>query len=107
MLKPSTMPSVEPLAEDEIALDVQRFADGADRAVRAGFDGAKIHGGHGYLLSSFISPETNKHDDRYGGSRENRIRFLLEAVRACRERVGPDFPLWVKLDSREVARKAD
>lgn len=104
MAKPTTMPTVKVLEEADIALVVQQFADAAERARRAGFDGAEIHGGHGYLLSSFISPRTNKRTDRYGGSRENRIRFLLEVVRAVRERVGPDFPMWVKLDSREVGR---
>src|SRR5690606_24984149 len=84
---------------------VGQFAAAADRAKRAGFDGAEIHGGHGYLLSSFLSPKTNKRTDEYGGSLENRARFLLEVLRAVRAAVGPDFPVWCKLDSREVGKK--
>lgn len=102
---PTKMPEIKVMTTEDIALVVQQFADAADRAKRAGFDGAEIHGGHGYLLSSFLYPHMNKRTDDYGGSRENRIRFLLEVIRAVRERVGPDFPLWVKLDSREVGRQ--
>jgi NADPH-dependent 2,4-dienoyl-CoA reductase/sulfur reductase-like enzyme len=64
----------------------------------------EIHGGHGYLLSSFVSPASNRRDDRWGGPLENRARLLLEVVRAVRGAVGPDFAMWVKLDSREIGR---
>lgn len=88
-------------AEDIQAVTAQ-FAAAADRAKRAGFDGVEIHGGHGYLLSSFISPKSNKRTDAYGGPLENRVRFLLEVIAAVRSAVGADFPVWCKLDSREV-----
>jgi len=94
------------MTAEDVRLVVDQFAAAADRAVRAGFDGVEIHGGHGYLLSSFLSPASNRRDDEYGGPLENRARFLLEVIRAVRERVGPDFPVWCKLDSREVG-KAD
>jgi 2,4-dienoyl-CoA reductase-like NADH-dependent reductase (Old Yellow Enzyme family) len=86
--------------------DIQRFvadfAAAAGRALRAGVDGVEIHGGHGYLLSAFLSPKTNQRTDEYGGSLENRARLLLEVIAAIRDRVGRDYPLWVKLDSREI-----
>ena len=96
--------SLKVMDEADIQLVIRQFAEGADRAKRAGFDGAEIHGGHGYLLSSFLSPRFNKRTDQYGGPRENRARFLLAVVRAVRDAVGPDFPVWVKLDSREVGK---
>ena len=90
------------LTAEDIHTVVQQFAAAAVRAKRAGADGVEIHGGHGYLLSSFISPHSNKRTDEYGGSLENRVRFLLEVLRAVRAAVGPDFAMWCKLDSREV-----
>jgi 2,4-dienoyl-CoA reductase-like NADH-dependent reductase (Old Yellow Enzyme family) len=79
----------------------------AARAARAiGCDAVEIHGAHGYLLDSFLSPGPNQRTDRYGGSFENRMRFPLEVVRAVRAAVGPGFPLiyrfsqW-RLDARE------
>lgn len=98
------MPTIKVLDADDIALVVRQFGEGATRAVKAGFDGIEIHAGHGYLLSSFISPVTNTRTDAYGGNLENRMRLLLEVVAAVRAAVGPDFPVWVKLDSREVGK---
>jgi 2,4-dienoyl-CoA reductase-like NADH-dependent reductase (Old Yellow Enzyme family)/thioredoxin reductase len=98
------VPSIKVLEEDDIRRVIVQFAEAADRAKRAGFDGVEIHGGHGYLLSSFVSPASNRRDDRWGGPLENRARLLLEVVRAVRGAVGPDFAMWVKLDSREIGR---
>ncbi|SFR91634.1 FAD-dependent oxidoreductase [Sphingomonas jatrophae] len=98
------MPTVKVLEPADIAHVVQQFADAAVRAQRAGFDGVEIHGGHGYLLSSFMSPSTNTRDDDYGGSLEKRAKLLLDVVRAVRAAVGPDFAMWVKLDSREMGK---
>lgn len=89
---------------EDIQTVVRQFAEAGARAKEAGIDGVEIHGGHGYLLSAFISPRTNKRDDAYGGSLENRARFLVEVVAAVRAATGPDFPIWCKLDSREVGR---
>ena len=99
------LPTVKVLEESDIALAVRQFADAAVRAQRAGFDGVEIHGGHGYLLSSFMSPSTNTRTDSYGGTLENRARLLIDVVRAVRSAVGPDFAVWVKLDSREIGKK--
>lgn len=97
-------PSIKILEQADIDLVVSQFAAGARRAKQAGFDGVEIHGGHGYLLSSFVSPLTNTRTDAYGGSLENRARLLIEVVRAVRAETGPDFPIWVKMDSREVGK---
>ncbi|MCP5395207.1 MAG: FAD-dependent oxidoreductase [Sphingomonadaceae bacterium] len=98
------IPEIKVLEKPDIELVISQFRAAAGRAVAAGFDGVEIHAGHGYLLSSFISPYTNTRTDEYGGSRENRMRLLLEVLAAIREEVGPDFPMWVKLDSREVGK---
>jgi 2,4-dienoyl-CoA reductase (NADPH2) len=72
---------------------------------QAGFDAIELHAGHGYLISSFISPKTNTRTDEYGGSPENRTRLLMRVIAAIRDGVGADFPLWVKLDSVEVGKE--
>ncbi len=95
------MPRIEVLAPADIARVVGEYAAAARRAKAAGFDGCEIHGGHGYLISSFLSPSSNRRSDAYGGSLENRARFMLEVLRAARAAVGPDFALWMKLDSVE------
>jgi len=81
-----------------------RFAIAAKAVKEAGFTGVQVHGAHGYLLSSFLSPRANQRDDIYGGSLENRARFLLETVAAVRETVGDDFPVSVKLNSADFQR---
>lgn len=92
------------LREDEILGLVQRFADVAVIARDCGFTGVQVHGAHGYLLSSFLSPVTNRRTDAWGGSIGNRARFLLETVRAVRKAVGADFPVSVKLNSDDFRK---
>jgi len=99
------MPTFKVLTKEDIETLVQAFADGARRAKEAGCDAVEVHGGHGYVPSSFLSPKTNKRTDEYGGSLENRARLLLEIVRAVRASTGSDFPVIVKIDSREVGRE--
>jgi 2,4-dienoyl-CoA reductase-like NADH-dependent reductase (Old Yellow Enzyme family) len=67
----------------------------------AGFDGVELHGAHGYLIASFISPLTNKRQDRWGGSLENRCRFAVEVVRAIRQEVGKNFPIIFRMSGEE------
>lgn len=85
----------------EIKMIIDQFADGARRAVAAGFDMVEIHGSHGYLLTQFLSPQSNLRTDEYGGSFENRARFPLEVVRAVRAAVGPDFPVSYRISLEE------
>lgn len=92
------------LREDEILALVQRFAHVAVIARETGFTGVQVHGAHGYLLSSFLSPVTNRRTDAWGGPLENRARFLLEVVHAVRKAVGPDFPVSVKLNSDDFRK---
>ncbi|MBK7400289.1 MAG: NADH:flavin oxidoreductase/NADH oxidase family protein [Myxococcales bacterium] len=83
---------------------IGRFATAASLAKDAGFAGVQIHGAHGYLVSQFLSPLANRRDDEWGGSLENRMRFLLSIVRAMRAAVGPDYPIAVKLNSADFQR---
>jgi 2,4-dienoyl-CoA reductase-like NADH-dependent reductase (Old Yellow Enzyme family) len=89
------------LTREEIAGLVSLFAAGAERAREYGFDAVQLHASHGYLINQFLSPLTNRRDDHYGGSVENRTRFLLEVFRAVRSAVGNEFPLLVKLNGAD------
>jgi 2,4-dienoyl-CoA reductase-like NADH-dependent reductase (Old Yellow Enzyme family) len=95
---------VRALEVAEIEAIITRFAETAAAAEEAGFDGVQIHGAHGYLVSQFLSPLTNKRGDEWGGSLENRARFLLRIVEACRARVKPAFGIGVKLNSADFQR---
>jgi 2,4-dienoyl-CoA reductase (NADPH2) len=89
------------LDEPEILRIIGCFATAAERAKRAGFDAVEIHAGHGYLVHEFLSPHCNLRSDRWGGPLENRARFLLEILRETRKLVGPDYPVWMRLDAEE------
>jgi 2,4-dienoyl-CoA reductase-like NADH-dependent reductase (Old Yellow Enzyme family) len=89
------------LTLDEIERIVDAFADGVRRAQEAGFDGAQIHAAHGYLLSSFLSPRTNKREDGYGGSTENRTRIIREIHERARGKVGDNFPILIKMNTTD------
>ncbi|MEN9289085.1 MAG: hypothetical protein RL317_708 [Pseudomonadota bacterium] len=93
-----------PLTENEIKDLIQRFAIAAKAAKDAGFTGVQIHAAHGYLISQFLSPRSNQREDEWGGSLENRARFLMESVRAVRKAVGKAFPVSVKLNSADFQR---
>ncbi len=92
------------LTGSEIRELVGRFAVAASVARETGFTGVQVHGAHGYLVSSFLSPVTNRRQDEWGGPLENRARFLLECVRSVRRAVGPDFPVAVKLNSDDFRK---
>ncbi len=89
------------LTTDEIADVVKSFAAGARRAAEAGYDMITIHGAHGYLITGFLSYVSNLRSDQYGGSDENRWRFLIEIYQAMRSEVGKDMPIGVRLSARE------
>ena len=90
------------MTEDEIHQMVRFFADGARRAKEMGFDGVELHGAHGFLLHQFFSPLWNHRTDLYGGTVENRCRFLIETYEAVREDVGNEFPVMMKLSLDDV-----
>lgn len=92
------------LTDGEIYAIIERFARTADIVVRAGFTGVQIHGAHGYLVSQFLSPLTNRRQDAWGGDPERRRRFLVELVRAIRDEIGAQIPLGVKLNSADFQR---
>ena len=91
----------EALTIDEIGEIVNAFGDAAMRAVLAGFELIEIHGAHGYLITNFLSPHTNKRTDLYGGSLQNRMRLLLEVYDNIRSKIGFDFPLTVRLSGTD------
>lgn len=87
---------VKALGAYEIRNIQKQFAESALRAKRAGFDAVTLHGAHGYLIAEFLSPLYNRRKDKYGGSLENRARFLVETVAEVRKAVGPAFPIMVR-----------
>ncbi|MGM0766432.1 MAG: NADH:flavin oxidoreductase/NADH oxidase family protein [Pseudomonadota bacterium] len=92
------------LTGTEIEEIVLRFARSAAIAEKAGFDGVQIHGAHGYLVSQFLSPHHNQRTDEWGGSAENRMRFVLEVYRAIRAVTGDGFNVGIKLNSADFQR---
>lgn len=92
------------MTEEEIAEVIHRFAQSALLVKKAGFAGVQIHGAHGYLVSQFLSPKHNQRQDRYGGSAENRRRFVLDVYQAIRNAVGPEFPVGIKLNSADFQK---
>jgi 2,4-dienoyl-CoA reductase-like NADH-dependent reductase (Old Yellow Enzyme family) len=92
------------MTEREIGDVVERFARAAALAERAGFSGVEVHAAHGYLISQFLSPLSNRRSDRWGGSLENRARLLRSVVEAVRGHVRPEFCVTVKLNSADFQR---
>ena len=93
-----------PMTEVEITNVIERFKTTALLAKTSGFDGAQIHAAHGYLVAQFLSPLTNKRNDKWGGSLENRARILIEIIRAVKQACGDGFALSVKLNSADFQR---
>lgn len=119
LLRPNLAPSAVPLAYGDTAIYNQptraltvkeilaledQFAQAALRVKKSGADGVEFHAAHGYLISEFFSPHTNRRTDAYGGSLENRTRFLKEILEKTRALVGPDYPLLVRLNVDEFYR---
>lgn len=90
------------LSANEIKRIICQFIEGAVRVKKAGCDGVELHAAHGYLIQQFLSPNTNKRTDQYGGSFENRMRFLLEIIDGIRSNCGKDFPIVVRLTVDEM-----
>lgn len=104
----SNIPSKEggeiprPLEKEEIYEIVKKYGQAAKRAQQAGFDAVEIHCGHSYLLSQFLSPITNKREDEFGGSPENRARFAKLVIEEVRKQVGPFFPIFCRISADEM-----
>lgn len=92
------------LTENQIRDIIKRFATTAALAQEAGFTGVQIHGAHGYLVSQFLSPNHNQRQDQWGGSLENRMRFVREIYQSIREKVGDKFPISIKLNSADFQK---
>ncbi|MGH1374382.1 MAG: NADH:flavin oxidoreductase/NADH oxidase family protein [Cellvibrionaceae bacterium] len=97
-------PTPRPMTDTEIGDVVERFVITAKRAVEAGFDGVQIHAAHGYLLSQFLSPLTNKRHDQWGGDIQGRAKLLMDIVRGVREALPVDAAVSVKLNSADFQR---
>ncbi len=102
--RPGVFSVPRPLEEREIEALIERYAFVASQAHAAGFAGAQIHGAHGYLASQFLSPLANQRTDRWGGSLENRMRFIVGIARAMRAATGPSFAITAKLNSADFQR---
>lgn len=100
-INPVTKQEAVELSKEEIVFLEEKFKEAAIRAKKAGFDGVQIHGAHGYLLSQFMNPIFNKREDSYGGSIENRSRFLIETYEKIREGVGNNFLVYVKTNCED------
>ncbi len=92
------------MTEEEILAAIEEFAEGARRMKEAGFDGVQIHAAHGYLVNQFLSGYTNRRRDKWGGSLENRMRFLLEVYKGIRARVGEGYPVLVKINAVDYTK---
>jgi 2,4-dienoyl-CoA reductase-like NADH-dependent reductase (Old Yellow Enzyme family) len=92
------------LKEAEIFNIIERFANAAKISKKAGFTGVQIHAAHGYLVNQFLSPHHNQRNDYWGGSLENRMRFLIEVYQNIREKVGSSFPIGIKLNSADFMK---
>lgn len=90
-----------PLTTEEVYDLIQKYADASKRAQMAGFDSVEIHAGHSYLINQFISPLTNHRTDEFGGSPENRARFLKLILEETRKRVGNSFPIMIRISADE------
>jgi 2,4-dienoyl-CoA reductase-like NADH-dependent reductase (Old Yellow Enzyme family) len=109
-IAPSAMPSplsmqmVRAASESDLSRVLRDYVSGVRLAVRAGFDALELHLGHGYLLSSFLSPNTNRRKDRYGGTLENRAAFPFRVLEAVRDEVGHEVAVYAKLGMTDGIR---
>lgn len=97
----NVFPTARPLSKDEIYEYINKYVQAAVRAKMVGYDMVEIHGGHGYLVTQFMSPFMNKRTDEFGGSLENRMRFAVELIKTMRKAVGQDFPIGIRFSADE------
>ena len=93
---------IKSMSHRQVKKLIQDFIDAAERCYKAGVDVVELHGGHGYIIQQFLSPNTNQRTDEYGGCFENRMRFVTEIIRGIRDRCGRDYPLMVRLTADEM-----
>ena len=98
---------VRALTTEEVGQLTDDFVLAALRAERAGFDGVQVHGAHGYVIGQFLSSETNRRSDRYGGSLENRCRLLFDILHGIRDQCGPDFVVSARLSPERFGMSLD
>jgi 2,4-dienoyl-CoA reductase (NADPH2) len=103
-LAPTALLEAKEATDDDLAAVVDAFAAAARRAVAIGFDGIELHAGHGYLLDAFLSPCTNRRDDRWGGDARRRAELLVEVVRAVKAAIPPTTALWARVNGEERHR---
>ncbi|MCU1426352.1 MAG: putative NADH-dependent oxidoreductase, partial [Actinomycetia bacterium] len=99
--QPGAKAEYHEMTHDDIAQMRHWFTDAVVRARAAGFDAVELHAGHGYVLSAFLSPHSNRRTDEYGGPLEARARLLVEVIADARAAVGNDFPMWCRMDGTE------
>jgi 2,4-dienoyl-CoA reductase-like NADH-dependent reductase (Old Yellow Enzyme family)/thioredoxin reductase len=108
MFKPMYSPEAKIVyheaTEEDLEWLVDCFVQATVRAKAAGIDGVEIHAGHGYIISSFLSPSSNQRTDRWGGTLANRARLLIEIIQRIKAAVGKDYPVWFRLDSEEYLK---
>jgi 2,4-dienoyl-CoA reductase-like NADH-dependent reductase (Old Yellow Enzyme family) len=101
LINPANNLPVKGLSPDEVLEHIDQFVQAGRRAAEAGFDAVQIHGAHGWLVSSFLSPVTNLRLDEWGGSPEKRLRFVVRIIEGIRKIAGPDYPILIKLGLKE------
>ncbi len=99
---PSDYQAAKAMTVEQIRAVVEDYGNAALQCKLAGSDGVQVHGAHGYLISQFLSPYFNKREDAYGGTIENRARFLLEVFRSIRAKVGSDYPVLLKINYSDL-----
>jgi 2,4-dienoyl-CoA reductase-like NADH-dependent reductase (Old Yellow Enzyme family) len=87
------------MTEQDIENTIEAFAMASKRVKDSNFDAVQLHGAHGFLINQFLCPHTNRRKDKYGGSIENRMRFLKEIYKSCRDQVGDDYPIFIKMSA--------
>ena len=100
-----TFAKPRPMTKEDIKHVIHQFAHAAEFLYKAGYDGVQLHGAHGYLLAQYLSPNTNRRTDEYGGSLENRSRIILEIAQEIRKRVPKSFIVGIKINSVEFEQK--
>jgi 2,4-dienoyl-CoA reductase-like NADH-dependent reductase (Old Yellow Enzyme family) len=95
------------MTDEDIDRIIAAFGQAARRVQEAGFDGVQIHGAHGYLVSQFLSPLSNQRQDKWGGSLEHRMRFVIEVARSIKNQVDDSFPVMIKLGCKDYLKSGD